>query len=483
MAKKGYKFRIYPTEEQKKLIRQFINASDKVYNRSLDWYKEQVRAAKEKGEERKIWFNTYGAVNYINSIKKNPDPGDEHPLTWLKDVDSRIINTATENLKASCEKLWSNRFELPKDRQKDFPVYKRVCEGISYTTTGNCYNGADGKKDSIRVEEGKYVVLPKIGRIKAVIHREIPGPITRATVIRMPSGKYYVSLSVTLPDDMYPLPNAGGEVGIDVGISHFYTDNHGNTVDNPKFYKKSLRKLKREQRKLSRIEKSHIIGYKDKNGRISAVQDAQHNIPIYDKPLKDCKNHSKQKLRVARINERVANQRKHFQDVESHKLACANKLVVAEDLKIKEMMQDDSKKLAGKIGDAGWYSFLLKVEYKMRDHGGTLMCVPTYFPSSQLCSNCGYKNTEVKNLDVRVWDCPECGKQHINRDLNAAINIFNKGKEMLEEEKKAEKEKASDKKKKASKSVSIKADSTKTSTVIVVPGTSVKTKKTGKRKK
>lgn len=217
------------------------------------------------------------------------------------------------------------------------------------------------------------------------------GKINNATVVRMPTGKYFVSLNVEFGPEVKQ--NNGSSIGIDVGIKEFYSDSNGNTVSNPKFLEKLSRKLRREQRKLSRKKK-------------------------------DSNNRNKQRIRVAKVHEKIMNQRNDFLQKVSTMLISENQVICIEDLKIKNMVRN--RKLARCISSVSWGKFFNMLEYKANWYGNEIIKVPTMYPNSQTCSCCGYKNLLVKNLAVRKWECPNCHTIH-DRDTNASINILNKG--------------------------------------------------------
>ena len=215
---------------------------------------------------------------------------------------------------------------------------------------------------------------------------------------------------------MVPKPNKGGMLGIDVGIRSFYTGSDGRAVFSPAPLHAYEKKLRREQRKLSRRIRADIAGY-DKKRR-----------PIWKRPLSECRNIQKQRRRVARVYERIADIRNDFLHKESTRLVNENQIIGLEDLNVKGMLRNH--RLARSIADASWSGFARMIEYKAWEHGTQVVRVPRFYASSQTCSCCGYKHPGVKDLRVRHWTCPKCGAVH-DRDRNAAVNILNKAVSML----------------------------------------------------
>lgn len=329
---------------------------------------ERVRAYKEDGVS--LTYNK--TANMLTILKRKKD------YLWLNEVDSMALQEVLRNLDRAYQNFFKGNARFPKFHSK---------HGKQSYRTRNQGNG-------IRIV-GNAVRIPKVGFVKYKGLKPFDGRILNATISMSASGKFYVSLCVEMGD--ISLANDGGMVGIDVGIKEFYTDSNGNTVANPKTYHKHEKKIAREQRKLSRKKKGS-------------------------------NNRNKQRIRLAVQHEKVANTRKDFLHKESFKLANENQVVCVEDLNVKGMLRNHH--LAKAISDVSWSEFFRQLEYKMAEHGGILVRVPTFYPSSQTCSCCGYQNSRVKNLSVRDWYCPACGTHH-DRDGNAAINILNKGLEML----------------------------------------------------
>ena len=222
--------------------------------------------------------------------------------------------------------------------------------------------------------------------------RDFDGRILSATVSRAASGKYYVSLCVEAEKGSLSCQNDGKQIGIDVGLKVFYSDSNGDTVENPHPLKKLQSKLRREQRRLSRKMPKSV-------------------------------NRERARVRVARVHERIANIRRDFLHKISTRLARENQTVAVEHLNIKGMLRNH--KLAKSISDVSWSEFFRQLSYKTERHGGELLKVDTFYPSSQTCSVCGYQNPLTKDLSVREWDCPAC-RTHHDRDVNAAKNILRK---------------------------------------------------------
>ena len=298
-------------------------------------------------------------------------------FAFLKMVDSIALQQSLRDL----DRGFVNFFQ----KRAAHPVFKsKHNRNQSYRTINQGSN--------IRIE-GRYIKLPKLGFVKIRQSMEV-GKINNVTIERTPTGKYFAVLNVEF--EQQPRQNGGGRIGIDVGIKDFYSDSNGNVVSNPKYLEKSMRKLIREQRKLSRRQK-------------------------------ESNNRKKQRVKVASVHEKITDQRNDFLQKQSTILIRENQTICIEDLKIKNMMRNH--KLAQHIGSVSWSKFFDMLEYKAVWYGNDVVKVPTMYPSSQTCSCCGYKNPLVKNLTVRIWECPDCHTLH-NRDTNASINILNKGLQM-----------------------------------------------------
>ena len=329
---------------------------------------------------RDSWQQKHESMTYVKSsrllteLKCNPD------FVWLKSVDSMALQEALKNLDRAFQNFFKKRSGYPKFKSKH-----------SYNQSYRTRNQSGG----IRVIDGN-IKLPRIGIVKTKLSRKFEGRILNATVSRTASGKYFASLCVEMDIELLLGRNNGQQIGIDVGIKDFYSNDQGNIVANPQVLKGMEKKLKHLQRSLSR-------------------------------KAKGSNNRNKARIKVARLQERIANIRKDFLHKESTKLVRENQLIAVENLKIKNMLRNH--KLAKAISDVSWAEFFRMLEYKAKLYGCDLVKIDTFYPSSQTCSCCGYQNKATKNLGIRKWTCPQCNTQH-DRDVNAARNILRKALEM-----------------------------------------------------
>ena len=369
---KAYKFRIYPTEEQEIFFAQSFGCVRKVYNLMLD---ERMKAYEEmKNDSTK-------KISYPTPAKYKKD------YPFLREVDSLALANAQLNL----DKAYKNFF---RDKSVGFPRFKSKKNPVQSYTTNN-QNG------TVALIDHKFIKVPKLkSLIRIKLHRQPRGVIKSATISRHSSGKHYISL--LCKEEIIELPKTNLAIGIDLGITDFAILSNGQKFDNNKFTSKMEKKLKREQRKLSR----------------RALIAKKNGINLFE-----AKNYQKQKKKVAGLHEKVMNQRTDFLNKLSTEIIKNHDIICIESLNTKGMLRNH--KLAKSISDVSWSSFVNKLQYKADWYGRELIKVDQWFPSSQICSGCGHKDGK-KSLDIREWTCPLCSAHH-DRDINASLNILGEG--------------------------------------------------------
>lgn len=367
MAKqnKAYKFRIYPTDEQALIMRKTFGCVRFVYNKMLGERIETYESLKDDKE----------ALKKV----KHPTPAKyKKEFEWLKEVDSLALANAQLNLDKAYKAFFKGNAKFPKFKSKR---HKQ-----SYTT--NVVNG------NIQLLDG-HIKLPKLKMVKIKQHRKIPSEykIKSCTLSMTASGKYYISI-LTEYEKKIDCKEIEKIVGLDFAMDGLFVDSEGEKANYPKFYRQMLEKLTKEQRKLSRKKKGSS-------------------------------NWDKQRIRVAKIQEKVANQRKNFLHHKSKELVTTYDAVIIEDLDMKGMSQ--ALRFGKSVADNGWGMFTSFLQYKLKEQGKQLVKIDKWFPSTQSCSNCG--NIQPMPMNIRTYAC-SCGL-NLDRDYNSALNIKKEGIRLL----------------------------------------------------
>ena len=361
---KAFKFRMYPNKDQEKQLAQTFGSSRFIYNHFLAKQKERLDY-----DQKHLGKNKCN--NFCNQELKIE-------LPWLTEVDKFALTNSIYDLEDGFQRFFSHQNGFPKFKSKHNHYY-------SYTT--NFTN------DNIKVDfANNQVQLPKLGKVKAKLHREFHNAIIKqATISRVPSGKYYVSILVDMA--IAKLPELETKIGFDLGLKTFLVDDTGNEISRPRALYKYEKKLAKAQRKLA----------KKKPGS---------------------NNRKKQKNKIAIIHEKITNVRNDFSHKLSTRIINENQVIISEDLKISNMIKNH--KLAKSIADVSWGNFLEQIAYKAKWYGRVYHKVSPWYASTKTCHDCGKKAEKVILLSERSWVCEKCGVIH-DRDHNAAKNILKEG--------------------------------------------------------
>ena len=361
---KATKVRLYPTPEQAAFLNAQVGAVRFVYNKALHIISTQYKRHGLKLKAKKD-------LKPLLAVAKK-----SRKYHWLKDFDSIALQQACINLDRAFQNFFNPQLKAR------YPRFKRK-------------HGKQSSYHCMSVSAGdNWIKVPKMKPIKARLHRDITGTLKSITLTRTTTGKYYAS--VLVEDGVEapaPLQTVDTVLGVDMGLTHLAIDSTGRKVANPRFLKRARANLRRKQKALSRCQKGS-------------------------------KGRAKARIKLAKAHERLANARADFQHKLSRQLIDDNQAVVVETLKVKNLLKN--RKLAKHIADASWYSLIQKLAYKAEAQGKHLVKIDQWFASTKTCSCCGH-TVEQMPLTVRTWDCPHCGTQGIDRDINAAINIRQQG--------------------------------------------------------
>ncbi len=355
-----YRFRLYPNKAQTELLAKHFGCSRFVYNYFLNQRKEQYRLTGKSD-------NFYAQCKTLTTLKKQEE------TAWLKDVNSQTLQFAIRSLETAYNNFFKKRTKFPKFKSKHSKNSFTVPQSASV---------ADNRLFIYKFKEG----------IKCRVHRDIKGKIGKVSITKTSSGKYFVSV-FTEEEYVAPLKKTCKSVGVDMGLKNLLITSEGETFKNNRYTRRYESKLTKAQRHLSRKKKGS-------------------------------RGFENQRLKVAKLHEKIANSRADYLHKCSISLIRRYDTICIEDLNVKGMKRNH--RLSKSISDASWGKFVSMLTYKAEWNGKKVVKVDRYFPSSQTCKNCGFVNKDIKDLSVREWECPECHTHH-DRDINAAINILHFG--------------------------------------------------------
>ena len=357
---RAYKFRLYPNREQTELLAKHFGCSRYVYNFFLNQRKEQYKLTGKTD-------NYYVQAKTLTTLKKQEE------TAWLKEVNAQTLQFAIRSLEAAYNNFFKKRAK--------FPNFKSKHSKNSFTVP-QFASVAGGRLFIRKFKEG----------IKCRVHREIKGKVGKVTITKTPSGKYFVSV-FTKEEYVTPLEKTGKSIGVDMGLKDLLTTSEGETFKNNRYTRRYECKLAKAQQHLSRKKKGS-------------------------------RGFENQRLKVARLHEKISNSRTDYLHKCSISLVRRYDIICIEDLNVKGMVKNH--RISKSITDASWGKFVSMLTYKAEWNEKKIVKIDRFYPSSQTCHVCGYLNKETKDLSVREWECPECHTRH-DRDINAAINILHFG--------------------------------------------------------
>lgn len=356
------KIRIYPTHKQEESLAKAFGCARWLWNNSLT-------------ETQKVYAETGKGLGQFALNARLPELKKEYE--WLAETHSQVLQSVSLNMSRAFVNFFERRAKYPNFKSKHGK------QSIQYP-------------QGVKIVEGCKIFLPKLGHVKAVVHREIVGRIKTVTVSRNQTGRYFASI-LTENDVVAPVASFDGRIlGIDVGLTHLAVTSDGSKFDNPRHLAKAAKNLKRKQQSLSR-------------------------------KVKGSNTRNKARILVAKAHEHTANARKDWLHKLSHRLVSENQVIAVEDLHVKGMMKNHC--LSKAIGDVGWGMFAGFLEYKAARAGKGFIKVNRFFPSSKSCSCCMHVQASMP-LNIRSWRCDKCGASH-DRDINAAQNIRNEAQRMI----------------------------------------------------
>lgn len=373
MILKTYKFRLYPNKEQEIILNKTFGCTRFVFNQMLN--ERQEVYSELKNDKDKLYKHKYKTEKQY-----------KEEFGWLKEIDAIAIQQARVDLDMAYKNFFQSQSGKRKGKKIGFPKFKSKKNNRQTFRTINVNNNID------IVFENRRLKLPKLKWVKYSDDRQFNGIIKNVTVEKTPTGKYFASILVeeNIETKIHQVNSDSKAIGLDYNSKNMFTSNENQVAGYPRFYRKYEKKLAKEQRKLAKKQKGSS-------------------------------RRNKQRVKVARVHEKIINSRKDFQQKLSTQIVKEYDIIGVETLNMVGIAR--SLNLAKSTFDNSWGSFVNMLEYKCEWYGKHLVFADKFYASTKTCSNCGYKNTELTLAD-REWDCPICHAHH-NRDVNAGINLMN----------------------------------------------------------
>ena len=389
---KGKMVRLYPNREQTQFLIDNFGCSRFIWNKMLDMQESRY---KNGGK----YVDRFAMNTILTPFKKE--------FSWLKNAESTSLINVNQDLDAAFKKFFTKKGGHPKFKSKKHEQSFRI----------NCVRSKG--KDNIRLINDCHIQFPKLGKTRFKTKGMPNGKIKSVTIRMKPSGKFFMSILFEM--EIEELPKTGNVCGCDLGLKHLATLDDGTKFPLPRFDKKSEKKLKRWKRIAARR-------------RLKAKEAMKEDDSLH---YSDFKNYQKARAMAAKYEEKIANQRNDYLHKLSIWLVKHYDVILLEDLDVKHMLHKNYKDVSRAISNAGWHNLARMIKYKCEWYGKECVQVSTYYPSSQLCFDCGNNNHRLglnqdQWMKVREWDCPVCGKHH-DRDINAAKNIRKEGLRLLSE--------------------------------------------------
>jgi putative transposase len=362
---KAFRFRLYPNVEQERALKQQFGASRFVFNYFLRLRMDFYTTHKEEQKQGLTYNDT---AWMLTQLKRQPG------YEWLQGANSQSLQQALLDLDSAYRNFFQDRARFPKFKSKRSPQSFCVPQHFDLDA------------------ENRRLTIPKLTPLKVVAHRPTTGRMKHVTISHTPAGKYYAAITCEMETRKPASKTCGREIGLDMGLKSFMAASDGEKVD-------ASEQLRKSERRLTRLQ--HQLSLKEKGSR----------------------SRDKARLRVARLHEKIANQRADFLHKLSRRLIDESQTIYVEDLCVKGMLANHH--LAKSISDASWSEFLRQLAYKGQWYGCRVEKIERFFPSSKRCHCCGHVNHDLL-LSEREWECPVC-HEYLDRDINAAINILNQG--------------------------------------------------------